>query len=83
MSDKSINVWQKCKMIGNMIGTVIKFSYALLWQETKLQLGEWVNSPVANAVGAALMPTVNCIANAFNHFSYNNLDFAVVRETFD
>ncbi len=67
-------------MFGNLVGSIAKTVYALIWQEGRLDLGSFINEPGLNRAGARLIPTVNKIANALNNFRYFNTDFAVVRK---
>ena len=67
---------EKLELQGNLLSTLVKLIYAFLWDEETI-LPPFISDPEANAVGAALIPLVNSLANRFNDFTYYEQNFQV------
>ncbi len=85
LADRRFSLLDRLNLFGDLVGLGTKYVFAFVWQEeSRLSLPEWMSkdwvfSRRLNELGSYMMPVVNVMANLWNHFTYSDRDFAVVR----
>eukprot|EP00095_Tigriopus_kingsejongensis_P008144 maker-scaffold196_size269943-snap-gene-1.33 protein:Tk08144 transcript:maker-scaffold196_size269943-snap-gene-1.33-mRNA-1 annotation:"hypothetical protein AURANDRAFT_63034" len=72
----------KLRIQGNFESALIKLLYAFVWQEWAIGSNPIIYDPEINEQGAALLPTVNAIANALNTFPIYDQDMQDANNTY-
>ena len=65
---------EKLRLQGNVISATIKLLYACVWQEEFFE-PPFLFDPLANQIGAEIIPIVNAFANQLNDFIFQDQNF--------
>ena len=76
IGDLNLGPGEKLHLQGNVISAAVKLLYACVWQEELIET-PFLFDPLANEIGAELVPIVNAFANQLNDFTFKDQNFQV------
>ena len=76
IGDLNLGPGEKLHLQGNIISAAVKLLYACVWQEELIET-PFLFDPLANEIGAELVPIVNAFANQLNDFTFKDQNFQV------